>query len=224
LLPPIPEKLWKIDESTVDQHFSLLESDQCYYIWEYTAGKRYDFSPTNRLISNLKIKPSQVAQSPNRYYYKEEAINHAASGLRQFLRRDYAEQHMTFIPVPGSKIAGDPDHDERMLCVLRRALQGWSADIRPMLELTQSTLADHETTDRLSYDELLAISRLNNPSSRALRPIVVVIDDVLNSGKHFKVAQALITEQFSDVEIRGLFLARCIRDSLLLDFEVLDSV
>lgn len=131
---------------------------------------------------------------------------------------------MTFIPVPGSKAAGDPDHDERMLQVLQRALQDWSADIRPMLELTQSTPADHETTDRLSYDELYAISRLNNPSGKTVRPIVVVVDDVLNSGKHFKVAQALISTQFPDVEIRGLFLARCIRDNAIEDFDVLDPM
>ena len=224
MLPPIPEKLWKIDESTVGQHFSLRDGDQCYYIWEYTAGKRYDFSPTNQLISNLKIKPSQIAKSPNRNYYKEQAINHAAAGLRHFLRRDYAEQRMTFVPVPGSKAAGDPDHDERLLQVLQRALQGWSADIRPMLELTQSTPADHESADRLSYEELLAISRLNNPSGQPLRPIVVVVDDVLNSGKHFKIAQELITAQFANVEIRGLFLARCIRDDPIQDFDVLDPM
>jgi hypothetical protein len=224
LLPQIPEKLWKIDESTVDQHFSLRDGDRCYYIWEYTAGKGYDFSPTNQLISNLKIKPSQIARSPNRNYYKEQAISHAAAGLRHFLRQDHAEQRMTFIPVPGSKAAGDPDHDERMLRVLQRALQDWSADIRPMLELTQSTPADHETTDRLSYDELCAISRLNNPSGKTVRPIVVVVDDVLNSGKHFKVAQALISTQFPDVEIRGLFLARCIRDNAIEDFDVLDPM
>lgn len=58
MLPIIPEKLWKIDDSTVGQHFSLSATDQCYYIWEYTAGRRYDFSPTNQLITNLKIKLS----------------------------------------------------------------------------------------------------------------------------------------------------------------------
>ena len=41
-------------------HRSLRATDQCYYFWEYTAGKRYDFSPTNQLISNLKIKPTQI--------------------------------------------------------------------------------------------------------------------------------------------------------------------
>jgi hypothetical protein len=50
----------QIDETTVEDHFSLATSDFCFYIWEYTAGQRYDFSPTNQLIANLKIKPTQI--------------------------------------------------------------------------------------------------------------------------------------------------------------------
>jgi len=225
LLPPIPEKLLRIDESTVSQHFSLRDSDQCLYIWEYTAGKRYDFSPTNQLISNLKIKPGSLAKSPKRNFYKEQAIDHAAQGLLHFLPRAYVEQRATFVPVPGSKIAGDADYDPRMLHVLQRALEAWSADIRPMLELTHSIPADHETTDRIPYDELLEVSRLSDVSGKPLRPVVVVVDDVLNSGKHFKVAQTLISDQAPTVEIRGLFVARCIRDTVSpVEFPIADDV
>jgi hypothetical protein len=215
LLPPIPEKLLRIDDSTVGQHFALRDSDRCFYIWEYAAGKRYDFSPTNQLILNLKIKPSWIAKSPRRDRYKQRAINHAAEGLRHFLRRAYVEQRATFVPVPGSKAAGDADHDPRMLCMLQRAFAGWSADIRPMLQLTHSIPADHEASDRIAHDELLAISRLHDASGKPLRPIVVVVDDVLNSGKHFKVAQTLISAQAPAAEIRGLFVARCVRGTVL---------
>lgn len=213
MLPPIPEKLWKIDESTVGEHFSLRESDQCYYIWEYTAAKGYAFSPTNQLISNLKIKPSQIAKSPGRNFYKQQAINHAAAGLRHLLPRVYVEGSATFIPVPGSKATGDPDHDDRTLQVLQRAFHGWTSDVRPMLQLTHSTPADHETVDRLAYEELLAISQLKEPGGQGVHPILVVVDDVLNSGKHFKVAQALLSARYPTAEIRGLFLARCVRDN-----------
>ena len=212
MLPPIPEKLWQIDESTVSQHFSLRATDQCYYFWEYTAGKGYDFSPTNSLISNLKIKPTQIAKSPGRNRWKQQAINHSAAALRRLLGQAYVEQSATFIPVPGSKAANDPDHDDRMQQVLLRAFQGWTADVRPVLELTQSTSADHEGP-RISYEQLLAITRLNDPSGKAPRSVVVIVDDVLTSGKHFKVGQTLISAQYSGVEIRGLFLARCIHDA-----------
>lgn len=214
MLPPIPEKLWKIDDSTVDQHFSLLESDRCYYIWEYTAGRRYDFSPTNQLISNLKIKPSVISKAPKRNYYKQEAIRHSAQALRHLVSQIYAEHNATFVPIPGSKAAGNADHDDRMLQVLQRAFYGWTTDMRSMLKLTKSTQADHETPDRLSFDDLLAITQLKNTPGKPPRPVVVLVDDVLNSGKHFKVGQTLICSQYPDVEIRGLFLARCVRDAI----------
>jgi len=41
--------------------------------------------------------------------------------------------------------------------------------------------------------------------------IIAVVDDVLNSGKHFKVAQDLVSQRFPGVPVIGIFLARCIR-------------
>jgi hypothetical protein len=93
LLPPIPQKLRKIDDSTVGEHFSLDGFDRCYYIWEYAARKRYDFSPANQL-----------------------------------------------------------------------------------------------------------------------RPVIIIVDDVLNSGEHFKVAQSFIKARYANAEVRGLFLSRCVRE------------
>jgi hypothetical protein len=66
-------------------------------------------------------------------------------------------------------------------------------------------------------DEHLVISqvpivRYSQQHYRVPRPVIVILDDMLNSGKHFKVAQKRIRERWPDVDIRGLFLARCIRD------------
>jgi hypothetical protein len=212
LHPPIPEKLCRIDDSTIGEHFSLDADDRCYYIWEYTAGRRYDFSPTNQLIINLKIKPGAIERTPARGRYKEQAIAHAANALRRLIRREFVETRSTFVPIPCSKAQGHADHDDRLPRVLRQAFHEWGADIREMLSLTQSTAADHESTDRLSFEELLRITRLSEPNPIAPRPVIILVDDVLNSGKHFKVAQSLIRSEYPDIEIRGLFLARCVRE------------
>src|SRR5258707_5935 len=90
LLPAIPQRMLQIDETTVADHFSLATSDFCFYIWEYTAGRRYDFSPTNQLISNLKIKPTQITANPRREYYKQQAINHSATALRSLRTKQHA--------------------------------------------------------------------------------------------------------------------------------------
>jgi hypothetical protein len=212
LLPPIPQKLWKIDDSTVGDHFFLDSTDQCFYIWEYAARKGYDFSPANKFVWNLKIKPSAIERSPLRQRHKLEAINHAGEALRGFISREFVEASATFIPIPCSKVTRDPEYDNRLARVLSTAFLGWKADIRDMLKITRSTPADHESAERLGFDELLCITEAAASTEALLRPIVVLVDDVLNSGKHFKVAQQRIRERYVGAEIRGLFLARCVRD------------
>lgn len=202
----------QIDETTVGEHFDLAAPDLCYYIWEYTARQRYDFSPTNQLISNLKIKPSVIVAKPGRNYYKQQAIDHSASALRTLISQEWIEQVGTLVPLPGSKTPGHADHDGRIDKLLRTAFHGLNADIRPLLEQTTSTLADHENDERMSHAELRAITRLNEAQAAAPpRQHIAVVDDVLNSGKHFKVAQELLSARYPDTPIIGVFIARCIR-------------
>ena len=204
----------QIDETTVGEHFSLASSDFCFYVWEYTARQRYDFSPTNQLVSNLKIKPTQITAKPGRAFYKQQALNHASAALRRLIQQTWVETHGTFIPMPSSKIPGHPDHDDRIQKLLQSAFGTFTADIRPMLEQTVSTAADHESTERLSYAELRAITRINDAlTTSAPRANIAIVDDVLNSGKHFKVAQELVSQRFPGVPVIGVFIARCIREN-----------
>jgi len=217
LLPPIPQRMLQIDETTAGDHFSLAPSDLCFYVWEYTAGQRYDFSPTNQLIANLKIKPSQIATKPRRNYYKQQAIDHSARALRSLVQRSWVEQIGTFVPMPTSKIPGHQDFDDRIQKLLSAAFGPLNADIRPMLLQAESTAADHESDERLSYAALREITRIDDAQTAAPpRANIAVVDDVLNSGKHFKVAQDLLSQRFPGVRVIGIFVARCIRSTPLL--------
>lgn len=212
MLPQIPSRLSRIDETTVGQHFRLKPADQCYYLWEYTVDRDYRASATNRLIKNLKISPAEIAKDPRRDYWKLKAINHAGAALRQVITQSFVESRATFFVVPGSKAVGDPDCDDRMTRVLHAAFQGWNADIRSTLLMTRSTEADHVAGARIDAEALSAITALDEAPAATTRPIVVIVDDVLNSGKHFRVAQDKILGRYPQVEVRGVFLARCIRE------------
>jgi hypothetical protein len=63
--------------------------------------------------------------------------------------------------MPSSKILGHPDYDDRIQKILQSAFGTFAADIRPLLEQTASIAADHESTERLAYAELRAITRIN---------------------------------------------------------------
>ena len=211
MLPSIPQRLLQIDETTLGEHFSLAPADFCFYVWEYTAQQRYDFSPTNQLIANLKIKPTQIAANSRRGFYKQQAIEHAAAALRGLIQRTWVEQYGTFVPIPASKIVGDPDYDDRVHRILDTAFNGLNADIRPLLEQTASTQADHESDERIAFRNLLDITRINEAHTQPVRPNIAVVDDVLNSGKHFKVAQQLLSQRFPGTPVIGIFVARCVR-------------
>lgn len=222
MLPPIPEKVWTIDETTIHQHFLLKTGDQCFCIWEYTRRGGFDASPTNSLISNLKKKPSKIAKNPKEGPYKQKAVAYAAQAVRSLIPRSWLETQGTLVPIPSSKIAGHPDYDDRLTRVLQLACAGYAADIRPLIEQTQSTDADHESSERQKFDELQGITRINEAVAHPTRPYIVLFDDVLNSGKHFKVAQQVLSARFPTAHIVGVFLARCLPDPC--DFEDLDAV
>jgi hypothetical protein len=213
LLPPIPSKLWQIDETTLPQHFLLEEGDLCFYIWEYTRRGGFAASPTNSLIQNLKKKPSKILKNPPEGRHKESAIAYAAKSLRSLINQEWFETQGTLVPIPCSKIAGHADHDDRLVRVLELACHGYAADVRTLLEQTQSTEADHEAPERQRLKELQRITRINEAAAQdPTRPRIMLFDDVLNSGKHFKVAQQLLRTRFPQATILGVFLARCLPD------------
>jgi hypothetical protein len=177
LLPPIPTKLSQIDETTVGQHFLLNSTDVCYHIWEYTRRGGFGASPTNNLISNLKKKPSKIQTNPREAPWKENAIGYCAQALQRMMNRPWIDGYGTLVPVPCSKIAGHPDHDDRLMRVLQRAFAGSTVDIRPLLTQSCSTTADHETSERQRFEELLAVTRVDEAIVGAgVRPQIMVFD------------------------------------------------
>jgi hypothetical protein len=210
LLPPIPQQLSTMDDAIIRaQHFFLEPTDTCFYIWGYARGPGCRAAPNNSLILNLKKKPSDVACNPLERAHKLRAILHCAVALRTLVPRCWLESRTTLVPIPPSKAAGHPDYDDRLQQILQLAFGNTIASTMPLLQQTRSTPADHQCPDRQRFDELLKITRLNEAAAKAAKPNLVIIDDVLNTGKHFKVAQALLMRRFPNATIRGLFLARC---------------
>ncbi len=219
-----------IDDSNRDRHHFLSDDDRCVYFGEFFSNKTYKASATNQLIKNFKRTPSEISASPNArqlQYYKDKAINEIAVALRKQFPVGSIERY-TFVPIPSSKMPGHADYCDRLLQTLKRAFPGFlgykSVDIRSLLRQTQSTEADHRSgSKRLKYDELLAITEIDNAhTSTPLRQELILFDDVITSGKHYKVAKQRIRERFPDQVIWGMFVARAIHADDAEDFEPLD--
>lgn len=93
--------------------------------------------------------------------------------------------------------------------MLATAFEGWSPDIRLLLRQTVSTESDHARGIRIAFDDLLAITEIDASQLAApLRETVVLFDDVLTTGKHFKVCLRKIREVRPNVPVVGVFVAR----------------
>jgi hypothetical protein len=217
----LPERLTAIDETNREHHVFLEQGDRCFFFGEYFAYKGYQGGGTNQLIFNFKCKPSVAAINPGRRSYKEQAIESVAAGIRRAMTQANAER-MTWVPVPPSKVAGHADYDDRLVRTLAKAFSGYDADVRSLLRQSLSTEADHNSGSRLTPDALYALIELDNSVLNALplRQTIVLFDDVLTTGKHFKCCERRLREFVpTHVPIEGVFIARRILPDATAEFE-----
>jgi predicted amidophosphoribosyltransferase len=215
--------LWtKIDETTRTDHYYLGEDDNCFHLREYSARKGYKFSQTNQLVFNFKCKPSVCAADSRRKHYKDQSIRQFAADLRSSISQPNVGM-VTWVPVPPSKVPGHVEYDDRLERVLHTAFAGYDADIRCLLRQRESVEADHASDDRIGEPELRQLLEIDHAAlaARPLRQHIVLFDDVITTGKHFKCCEHHIqTVAPPGVPIFGLFIARSVRPPM---FEELDD-
>jgi hypothetical protein len=225
--PKIPRDLFIVDEGDRDEYRYIEEEDSCFYIWERMSqlwkpgAERPDYAqyPVNQLISNLQIQPSVKISYPERYYWKDRAIKYAADALAALIPDDWRDG-VTFVPIPPSKVDGDPEYDNRLLAILK-TLRPKLPDIRPLVVLDedaavaskQKGLRPSERAEHYSIDDDYL-----DPAP----DVIVLFDDVLTTGCHFKAIESVLKDRFPDVTVYGLFLARTVRppndDAIEFDF------
>lgn len=201
----MPTRLSKIDDLTRPDHTFLDAGDICYYLGEYTARAGFAFSETNDLIQNLK-KPMERRTRPE-WRYKTWAIERSAQMLREALPDDWYP-HVTFVPVPPSKMRDHADYDDRLLQILQKVGEGTRIDIRELIVMTESIDPAHLKDDRRSVRELTQRMRLERSLANPPPGAICIFDDVLTTGAHFKAAETILRIQFPEIPLAGLFLAR----------------
>jgi len=206
----VPAALTRLDEASRADHIYLSASDRCAYLAQYCSGSADSGNGAcHQLIRNFKCEPSRARSDRRRARYKQEAIATLGAWLRQAVPRRVAES-CTWVPIPPSQRAGDPDFDDRLARTLQLAFEGYDVDVRSLLSQTSSTPRDHAGRARLSEQALLEILRVDE-DQLMLRPVrgrVVLFDDVLTSGKHFKCCERRLKEVLPGTPIAGIFLMR----------------
>lgn len=199
----------KIDEGNRRDHYYLKEEDSCYFFGELISRGGFNASPTNKLISNFK--KSVLKRGKPEYMYKEQAIDKVASLVRGAFNPG-AKPTLTIVPVPPSKTRNHPEYDDRLTLALSKIGEGW--DVRELIIARDSMRAHHEyggekrpTPDEL-YEKLMVDE--NCLSQKPVQQEIVLFDDVLTAGAHFKACKRLLQERFKGCNVTGLFIARTI--------------
>ena len=151
----MPPRLTEVGTLERPDHYHLPADAKCYFWGEYTPyehtnGKKWDFSPTNQLVSNFKKKLERKGMGD--WAYKRQATQKIAASFAQFWKwPNLHENHrVTLIPVPPSKARTDAAFDSRMLDMLTS--MGVKAevalDIRDCLSFSGKYAASHEANER----------------------------------------------------------------------------
>jgi hypothetical protein len=201
----LPQRHSQIDALTRPAHKYLETADKCYYLGEYTSGAGFS-TPTNDLIINFKIPPSELAKNPKRTRWKQSAILEVGQALSRNLNN--LKPGRIVVPIPTSKCPGHPDCDDRLVRARAYAKCVPALQVRELIKQRNSTHADHEAGGRQDYEDLYANCYIDEAVALPAPTAVVLFDDVLTEGKHFKVCQRLIHERFGPIPVAGFFIAR----------------
>lgn len=200
-------KVLKIDELARNDHAYLTPDDSCYYLREYTSGKDYSFGQTNSLISNFKKSPLLRGQA--QYQYKLQAIRQIVAELNAVVPVS-ALSGVTLVPIPPSKAKDDPEYDDR----IQRVLEGFhkndpAKEVRDLLTQKTSSRASHLTPgDRMRPEELMELYRIDRKALGKSRGAILLVDDLLTTGAHFRAAKLALQRVKADIWVGGLFIAR----------------
>ena len=201
--------LLALDERLRPDHWFLDAADHCHCLADYLPGRGYRANEVNQLIVNLKCPPSIASIDPRRRHYKRAAIGQIARALRAALSQS-AVECATWIPIPTSRPLRDPDYDDRLQRILLAAFGHYALDLRMVLYQSTATASDHASVRRISTEALYRVIGLDRAllARAPLRERIVLFDDVLTTGKHYKCCERRLREVLADIPISGLFVAR----------------
>jgi len=209
----LANRVLKIDALTLPDHSYLDGSDICYYAGDYTAGENHAFSQTNQLIFNFK--KSVDKRGTSQWQYKERAIIESASILRSAIN---PQSYITLVPVPPSKTIDDPMYDDRVQRMASLMCNGNNLEVRELVTQRVSTEPAHLSTSRPAPHNLISNYVIDESLTEPAPTTIIILDDVLTTGCHFKAMKAVLSRRFPDVTIYGLFIARRVPKAVDFDF------
>ncbi|WP_448104698.1 hypothetical protein [Pedobacter panaciterrae] len=203
----MPYKALKIDELTIMfDHHHIDADDECYHIMDYVKGAGYN-TVENSMI--LNFKKSLEYKGASHWHYKDENLHKLKRiffSIYLPLLKNLGLSDATLIPIPPSKAKDNPLHDDRMLRLLNLSFP--SCDVREILLNKKSMNTSHNAEVRHTVQEIYDNLKVDRILKDDLSEDLILFDDVITSGAHFKACKQKLQEEFPNSNIYGFFIAR----------------
>lgn len=190
-------------------HRFLEREDLCLYLMTREHHPLDEQSPRYseafQKVANFKITLSELRMKPYRAKYKEEAVDRFSSDLCGLFAQSAAS--FVLIPAVTSKVEQDPDFDDRLVRVCENVARRLpQVRCERVLSLKSSIPSASRSYGRRD-PELIRTYIRADPSRDLACDFVLVVDDVISSGAHFKACQKAVCDAYG-VKAGGAFWAR----------------
>lgn len=165
--------------------------------------RRFSHSSTNQIIANIKKKPS--VRGTAQWQHKINDMRRVARAIAGALRPDHLAD-ITFVPIPPSKAATNPEYDPRMLQIAGAISP--LADVRELIVTRGDRPAAHESEQRLRPDELAQHLQIREDLVAGVRRELILIDDVITTGCSFVACRDVLRRCLPNTRVMGIFAAR----------------
>lgn len=204
--------IFGITNKLIDEHYYLDRDDDVYYMEQYYPGKGY-VGVGNSLILNLKKSPAE--KDSEAWRFKQKAINDVASRLSKLMNSvEMAQGTVHWIPVPPSKVRSHQLFDDRIYDIVKLAVdlthnkRHVVADVFSQKSNRNAFSSSSSSSRRDVYDLASNYSMNNIENYNSESDFIVIFDDMLTTGCHFKAIKNIILSNYSEAKISGVFVAR----------------
>ena len=177
----------------------LEDGIKCFYARDYISGNGFQ-GEANQLILNFK-KPLNV-KGTNQWGHRDRSVKQFATELSTVLK----SPNIHVVPIPGSKPWNHPENNRRFqdLCTELLKLKN-NVTVQWAIDCLNPVVASSQGGPRTPA-EIKANYQWNGLRGNISK--LVLLDDVITSGAHFKACYDFIRENGYQGEIAGVFWAK----------------
>lgn len=181
----------------------LNTTDICLYAHDFIRGTGFQGGQVNSDVLNFKKGPNENGQ-----HYRTQAINKFALDASSLFDCNNPDNSYLVSAIPSSKSKVDPEYDHRFEDFFKQ-LQKFCPCVNVIWPVTviNSTQASHQTSG-VRNPQMIMQNYLFNGFS-GINPVnLIVFDDVLTTGAHFRAYKDFLSQNGFQGNIFGVFWAK----------------